>query len=206
MGKDRESLEEKDQASGEQTSTGAMEEEESETQPLEFYRETIENLQKEKDEQHDLLLRKQAELENYRKRVDKEKQELRLAVQSQVIERLLPILDAFEKGLSSLKEARGDSQLQTYSEGYELMLQEIQSVLQSFGVTEIPGVGAHFDPNVHEAVVREVTTEHEEGEILKEHRKGYKIKDRLLRPSQVTVAVQPDQRSVAHETREGGEE
>ena len=182
------------------------EEEESENQPPELYQETLEKLQKEKDDQYDLLLRKQAELENYRKRVEKEKQELRLAVQAQVIERLLPILDAFEKGLSSLKEVSGDSELQTYSEAYDLMYQEIQSVLQKFGVTEVPGVGTNFDPNVHEAVVRKVTTEHEEGDILEEYRKGYKIKDRLLRPSQVSVAVQPDEISVAHGNREGGEE
>ena len=152
-----------------------------------------------------MLLRKQAELENYRKRVEKEKQDLRLAVQAEVIERLLPILDAFEKGLSSLKEAPQDSELQPYREGYDLMHKEIQSVLQNFGVTEIPGVGTQFDPNVHEAVVREVTIEHEEGEILDEFRKGYKIKDRLLRPSQVRVAVQPDELSIAQEERAGGE-
>ena len=182
------------------------EEEESENQPPELYQETLEKLQKEKDDQYDLLLRKQAELENYRKRVEKEKQELRLAVQAQVIERLLPILDAFEKGLSSLREVSGDSELQPYSEAYDLMYQEIQSVLQKFEVTEVPGVGTYFDPNVHEAVVRKVTTEHEEGEILEEYRKGYKIKDRLLRPSQVSVAVQPDEISGAHGNREGGEE
>ncbi len=182
------------------------EKEESENQPPELYQESLERLQKEKDDQYDLLLRKQAELENYRKRVEKEKQELRLSVQAQVIERLLPILDAFEKGLSSLKEVSGDSELQTYSEAYDLLYQEIQSVLQKFGVTEVPGVGTNFDPNVHEAVVRKVTTEHEEGEILEEYRKGYKINDRLLRPSQVSVAVQPDEISVAHGDREGGEE
>ncbi len=182
------------------------EKEESENQPPELYQESLERLQKEKDDQYDLLLRKQAELENYRKRVEKEKQELRLSVQAQVIERLLPILDAFEKGLSSLKEVSGDSELQTYSEAYDLLYQEIQSVLQKFEVTEVPGVGTNFDPNVHEAVVRKVTTEHEEGEILEEYRKGYKINDRLLRPSQVSVAVQPDEISVAHGDREGGEE
>ncbi|MCZ6486235.1 MAG: nucleotide exchange factor GrpE [Acidobacteria bacterium] len=198
MAKDKETLEGKKQPPEE-------EEEESVNQPPEPYRETLEKLQKEKDDQYDLLLRKQAELENYRKRVEKEKQDLRFAVQAEVMERLLPILDAFQKGLSSLKEAPEDSELQTYREGYDLMHKEIQSVLQKFGVTEVPGVGTQFDPNVHEAVVREVTTEHEEGEILTEYRKGYKIKDRLLRPSQVRVAVQPDDLSAAQRTREGGE-
>ena len=198
MAKNRENLEGKNHPSEE-------EEEESANQPPEPYQETLDKLQKEKDDQYDLLLRKQAELENYRKRVEKEKQDLRLAVQAEVMERLLPILDAFQKGLSSLKEAPEDSELQTYREGYDLMHKEIQSVLHRYGVTEIPGVGTQFDPNVHEAVVREVTREHEEGEILTEYRKGYKIKDRLLRPTQVRVAVPPDELPVAQGTREGGE-
>ncbi len=206
MGKNRENREGKNHPPGEEPSSGGKEEEEkSANQPPEPYQETIQKLQKEKDDQYDLLLRKQADLENYRKRVEKEKQDLRLAVQAEVMERLLPILDAFQKGLSSLKEAPEDSELQTYSEGYDLLHKEIRSVLQKFGVTEVPGVGTRFDPNVHEAVVREVTTEHEEGEILDEYRKGYKIKERLLRPSQVRVAVQPDELSVAQGNREGGE-
>ena len=127
---------------------------------------------------------------------------MRLAAQARVLEELLPVLDAFEKGLHSLKTADGDSELETYREGYEMMFKEVQSVLQKFAVIEIPGVGTPFDPNVHEAVVREVTTEHEQGEILDEYRKGYKIKDRLLRPSQVKVAVQPEEPSVTHDKAE----
>jgi molecular chaperone GrpE len=197
MGKKKGDLEEQD---------GAPENESESLQPYASL-EAIETLRKEKEEQHDLLLRKQAELENYRKRVAKEKDELRLTAQARVLEELLPVLDAFDKGLHSLKEAPADSELEAYREGYELMFKEVQSVLQKFAVMEIPGVGALFDPNVHEAVVREVSTAHEEGEILDEYRKGYKINDRLLRPSQVKVAVHPaEQPSVAHEERQGEEE
>ncbi len=205
MGKKKETLEEKDNPPGSETHPGA-EERESESPPPDSSLETIENLRKEKEEQHDLLLRKQAELENYRKRVAKEKDELWLTAQARVLEELLPVLDAFEKGLHSLTAADGDSELESYREGYELMFKEVQSVLQKFAVIEIPGVGTPFDPNVHEAVVREVTTEHKEGEILDEYRKGYKIKDRLLRPSQVKVAVHPAEPSVAHEKGQGEEE
>ena len=205
MGKKKENLEEKDNAPGSETHPGA-EERGSESPPPDSSLETIENLRKEKEEQHDLLLRKQAELENYRKRVAKEKDELSLTAQARVLEELLPVLDAFEKGLHSLKAADGDSELESYREGYELMFKEVQSVLEKFAVIEIPGVGTPFDPNVHEAVVREVTTERKEGEILDEYRKGYKIKDRLLRPSQVKVAVHPAEPSVAHEKGQGEEE
>jgi len=197
MGKKTEDLEEKDSAPENKTHP-RDEEEESESPQLDSSLETVESLRKEKEAQHDLLLRKQAELENYRKRVAKEKDELRLAAQSRILEELLPVLDAFEKGLHGLRTVAGDSELEAYREGYEMMFKEIQSVIQKFAVIEIPGVGTLFDPNVHEAVAREVTSEHEEGEILDEYRKGYKIKDRLLRPSQVKVAVRPEEPSVTH--------
>ena len=153
---------------------------------------SIENLKREREENYDLLLRKQAEFENFRKRVAKEKEEVRLSAQAAVVEKLLNIADSFEKGLDSLAQESEEATLGTYRQGYGLMLKEFKSVLEEFDVTEIPGFGAWFDPNVHEAVVREVTTEHEEGKILEEYRKGYMIKDRLLRPAQVKVAAQPD--------------
>ena len=205
MGKKKGNLEEQDSAQDNETHPGA-EERESESPQPDSSLETIEILRKEKEEHLDLLLRKQAEFENYRKRVAKEKEELRLTAQASVLEELLPVLDAFEKGLHSLQAAPGDSELDAYREGYELMFKEVQSVLRKFAVIEIPGVGAPFDPNIHEAVVREVTTGHKEGEILDEYRKGYKLKDRLLRPSQVKVAVHPAEPPVAHEKGQGEEE
>ncbi|MEE8350252.1 MAG: nucleotide exchange factor GrpE [Acidobacteriota bacterium] len=152
----------------------------------------LEALRKERDETADLLLRKQAEFENYRKRIRKEREEQRLAAQAAVFEELLPILDALEKGLESLREAPEDSELEAYRLGYQLIVREIGRVLDRFEVTEIPGLGTPFDPNIHEAVLREETTDHEEGCILDELRKGYKIRSRLLRPAQVRVAVLPD--------------
>ncbi|MDA2933305.1 nucleotide exchange factor GrpE [Acidobacteria bacterium AH-259-D05] len=196
MRENREKLDEKVPSSHE-------EQDESPDQQLDSNLETIENLRKEKEEIEDLLLRKQAEFENYRKRVIKEREEHRLAAQGEVFEQLLPTLDALEKGLHSLKESPGNSELATYRQGYEMILQEIQSLLHKFRVTEIPGLGENFDPNVHEAVLREVTSDHEDGKILDELRKGYKIRHRLLRPSQVKVAVHPDDLSV---TPEGEEE
>ena len=160
---------------------------------------SIESLKRARDENYDLLLRKQAEFENFRKRVIKEKEEERLSAQATVIERLLNIVDSFEKGLDSLVQESEEATLETYRQGYGLMLKEFKLVLEKFDVTEIPGLGAWFDPNVHEAVVREVTAEHEEGKILEEYRKGYMIKDRLLRPAQVKVAAQPDSSLVDEE-------
>ena len=170
----------------------ASTEESSESQGLDFYLQTIEGLQKERNEHYDLLLRKQAEFENFRKRVLKEKEGERLLGYSELLGELLPVVDACEKGLRAMEE-QDHVELRTYREGYELLLRRLKSVLEKFGVTEIEGVGAHFDPNIHEAVSREITSEYEEGEILGEFQKGYKIKDRLLRPSRVKVAVPPQE-------------
>ena len=163
--------------------------ENTESPEPDFYLETIESLRKERDEYHDLLLRKQAEFENYKKRILKEKNEVRTEAQGELVKGLLPIVDACEKGLDAME---GDPALEIYRQGYELLLKQLRSVLERFDVTEIRGLGAHFDPTIHEAVTRELTAEHEEGTILDEYRKGYKINNRLLRPSQVKVAVQPD--------------
>jgi molecular chaperone GrpE len=111
--------------------------------------------------------------------------------QSGVIREVLGVIDACEAGLESLLEAESDDS-RVFVEGYELLLKQLKSLLEKFDVSEIPGVGTTFDPNIHEAVVRDVSPDHEEGEVLEEYRKGYLIKDRLLRPSQVSVAVQPE--------------
>ena len=151
----------------------------------------VERLESERDEYYDLLLRTKAEFDNYRKRMEKEKVDLRIQSQAAPIHELLPILDACEKGLESLSKTSTDSQLQPYYDGYELLLTQLKSVLARFEVDVIPGVGTRFDPNVHEAVLREFTTDHEEGEIVEEYRKGYTIRGRLLRASQVKVALHP---------------
>jgi len=147
---------------------------------------------KERDEYFDLLARKQAEFENYRRRIEKEKAEIRVMAQSEVIREVLAVIDACEKGLESLLEADSDAS-GVFVEGYELLLKQLTSLLDKFEVTEVPGVGMTFDPNVHEAVLRDVSPDYEEGEILEQYRKGYLIKDRLLRPSQVRVAVPPEE-------------
>ena len=155
-------------------------------------RDGLVSVTKERDEYLDLLARKQAEFENYRRRVEKEKADIRIRAQSEVVREVLSVIDACEKGLESLLQADAhDSGV--FVEGYELLLKQLTSLLDKFDVTEIPGVGATFDPNVQEAVVRDVDPGHEEGEILEQYRRGYLIKDKLLRPSQVRVAVQPEE-------------
>jgi len=161
----------------------------AEEQTPEFLMRTVESVRKERDEYYDLLLRKQAEFENYRKRTLKERDEARVAALTEMSKELLPVLDAAEKGLASLSGESRDPRLAGYREGYELLLKNIRNVLEKFGVRELPALGEKFDPSVHEAVITEATDEHEEGRVLEEYRKGYTISDRLLRPAQVKVAV-----------------
>lgn len=150
----------------------------------------IEALRRERDEYYDLLLRKQAEFENYRKRVNREREEERTAAQAEVLREMLPVLDAAEKGLEKLREAAGPDS--PYVEGFELLLRHLRGLLEKYGVREVPGVGADFDPTVHEAVVREVSDRLEENQVVEEYRKGYLIGEKLLRPSQVKVSVRPE--------------
>ena len=148
----------------------------------------LETALRERDEFLDLLQRKQAEFENYKRRVDREKSELRFSVRSELMEQILDVVDACEKGLESLRENESE-ELGSFVEGYELLQKQLKTILDRYEVSETPGVGSPFDPNLHEALIRETTDDHEEGEILEEYRKGYTMGDRLLRPSQVKVAA-----------------
>jgi len=161
----------------------------AEEQTPEFLLRTLESVRKERDEYYDLLLRKQAEFENYRKRTLRERDEARVAALTEMSKELLPVLDSAEKGLASLAAETRDPRLAGYREGYELLLRNMRNVLERFGVKVLPALGEKFDPSVHEAVITEATDEHEEGRVLEEYRKGYTISDRLLRPAQVKVAV-----------------
>ncbi|RPJ62063.1 MAG: nucleotide exchange factor GrpE [Acidobacteria bacterium] len=161
----------------------------AEEQTPDFLLRTLESVRKERDEYYDLLLRKQAEFDNYRKRTLRERDEARVAALTEMSKELLPVLDAAEKGLGALSADTRDPKLAGYRQGYELLLRNMRSVLEKFGVKELPALGEKFDPSVHEAVITEATDEHEEGRVLEEYRKGYTISDRLLRPAQVKVAV-----------------
>ncbi len=152
----------------------------------------LELLLREKDKYYDLMLRKQAELENYRKRVFREKEDEVNRARLSLLLDILPVVDACEKGMETLNNETGDAVLDSYTDGYELLLKQLKSFLERNNVSEVAGVGSIFDPNVHEAVLREVSEEYEDGVILEEFRRGYTMNDLLLRAAQVKVAVHPD--------------
>ena len=160
-----------------------------------IYEEALEDLARQRDEYYDLLLRKQAEFDNYRKRTEKNRFEARHQGQSDLVLELLPILDACAKGMEVMSAADPDPALTPYLEGYRLLTEQIEAVLEKFQVATVPGVGSQFDPRIHEAVLREFTREHDEGTVLEEYRSGYLIRDKLLRAAQVKVAMPPPDES-----------
>ena len=142
-------------------------------------------LQRQRDEYYDLLLRKTAEFDNYRKRTERDRQTLTDAAAASMIEELLPLMDDLERALKA--EATADS-ADAYRRGVELIHQRLADTLRKRGVRPIEAVGADFDPYYHQAVVHESAQGHREGEVIEEFRRGYMLGDRLLRPSMVKVA------------------
>lgn len=146
----------------------------------------------ESDQWHDRFLRKAAEFENYRKRMEKEKVEAAMLAKSSVLMEFLAIVDACERALASFDDAQGDGvRLDEYRQGVELLYKQVLDTLHRVGVVPIKAEGHGFDPNLHEALAREETSKHEENTVIEELRRGYLFKDRLLRPAQVKVATRP---------------
>jgi molecular chaperone GrpE len=144
----------------------------------------IADLQRERDEIHDRLLRKSAEFDNYRRRVERERREQADQSIVDLLQQLLLVVDDFDLALTVDAGEAGAP----YRKGIELIYGKLQDLLRKNGVRPIEALGADFDPNLHQAVVHEPSAEHREGEVIGELRKGYMIGDRLLRPAMVKVA------------------
>jgi molecular chaperone GrpE len=137
----------------------------------------------------DRLLRAQAEWDNSRKRILREKEESVRYAGEALLERLLPVLDNFEMGMEAAKSATDPKAI---AQGLEMVLAQFQQVLRDAGVETIDAVGKPFDPHRHEALGHHESHEHPEGQVLTQMRKGYKLKDRLLRAASVFVAKPPE--------------
>jgi molecular chaperone GrpE len=144
-----------------------------------------EKLQAEKQELYDRLLRKQAELDNFRKRAQKEKEDLRQHAAEELIRSLLPTLDGFERALNH----RDESVPETFYQGLELIDRELREVLGRAGLVAVETAGQLFDPHLHQAVETVEAPDRREHEIVEELQRGYKLRHRLLRPAIVKVAV-----------------
>jgi len=136
----------------------------------------------------ELAMRTAADMENFRKRASREREEsMRYANQS-LLEELLPILDNFEMGMQAAGQEK-DSMIYI---GMDMVRKQLMEFLGNNGVEELSAEGQIFDPNLHDAVSQEETTEAEEGVILKVIRRGFNLRDRLLRPATVVVAKAPE--------------
>ena len=147
-----------------------------------------ESLQVDLDRFRDLALRSQADFENYKKRAAREKEEAIKYANNALLERLIPIVDNFELGLEA---ARGEGERSAIFSGMSMVLQQLMDFLTEHGVQPIDATGQKFDPNLHEAIAHEPSDEVSEGVIIRQTRRGYRMKDRLLRPSSVVVSSGP---------------
>ena len=147
--------------------------------------ETIDELRRERDEYYDLLLRKTAEFDNFRKRTERERVDMNQVAAVDLIEELLPLVDDLERALNA--EASEDA-VGAYRAGVDLIYRQLLDLLARHGVTPIGTEGMDFDPHYHQAVVHEVSADHREGQVIDEFRRGYMMRGRLLRAAMVRVA------------------
>src|SRR6266700_8209905 len=145
-------------------------------------------LQADLDRFRDLALRSQADFENYKKRSAREKEEAIKYANSSLLQRLAAILDNFELGLAAAKAQGEESPI--YS-GMVLVQKQLNDLLSEHGLQPIEADGKRFDPNLHEAIAHEPSDQFPEGTVLRQTRRGYRLKDRLLRPSKVVVSSGP---------------
>jgi molecular chaperone GrpE len=143
----------------------------------------LEKLKAERDSAIDRLARLQAEFENARKRAAREQQDFREYALADAVKALLPTLDSFERALKASEAEKSE-----FRGGVELIYKQLQDALAKLGLRGIPAKGEPFDPHLHQAVEMVETDEVEDHHVLEELQRGYKLKDRLLRPSMVKVA------------------
>ena len=148
----------------------------------------VAGLQADLDRFRDLAMRSRADFENYKKRSAREKEEAIKYANTSLLEKLVSIVDHFELGLEA---ARGEDEKSPIYSGMSLVLKQFQDFLAENGLQPIDAVGRKFDPNLHEAIAHEPSGEVPEGIVIRQTRRGYRLKDRLLRPSAVVVSSGP---------------
>ena len=174
------------------------------TGEVERLREEIEELKEERDEMNDRLLRKAADLENLRRRMDREKKRRHEAGKIAVLESMLEVVDDFERSLEAAQDLDdaedAEAAYESLKGGVEMVFRKFQDQLQSLGVEPIEAEGKPFDEQLHEAMMRQPSDEVEPGTVLQEVRKGYMMGDRVLRHSRVVVAAEPSEDGEAGDT------
>lgn len=151
----------------------------------------VQKLQTEKQDLMNTLVRRQADFENYRKRVEKDRAQDRQRATESLIEHLLPVLDTFDRALSQ----SSDSAYLEYRKGFELIRRQLWETLAKQGLVRIEAIDQEFNPHFHHAIERVETTEHADGIVIGELQPGYLLHGRVLRPAMVRVATEPKSES-----------
>ena len=141
------------------------------------------DLEEELNDAKDSLLRLRAEYDNYIKRTTREKAEIYPTATAKCIEGLLPVIDSFERALDA------ECSDENFKKGMDMIFGQMKSFLDKMNVTEVPGVGAQFDPNIHNAIQQQESEDYASGHVCAVYQKGYMIGDKLIRPAMVVVAL-----------------
>jgi molecular chaperone GrpE len=155
--------------------------------------------EKESEENYQRYLRQIAEVENFKKRVNREKEDAIRFANENLIKDILPVIDNLERAIS---HAQGGGNGKQLVEGAEMVLKGLLDVFSKHGVVQVPAVGAIFDPGKHEAMAQVESNEHEPNTIINAHHKGYLFRDRLLRPALVTIAKAPQDKDGKNDRNE----
>ena len=172
---------------GAESETAAGSGKASETEGVSSLTEQVQKLKAEKEDLMNTLVRRQADFENYRKRVEKERHQERHRGAELIVEHILPVLDAFDRALAGT----GDGTNAEYRKGFELIRKQLWDVLAKQGLTRIESVGKEFNPHFHHAIETVETSEHADGVVIGEMQPGYLFHERVLRPAMVRVASAP---------------
>lgn len=154
----------------------------------------LKRLQTSLAEAQDALARRQADFENYRKRIDRDRADTHNRIVADVAKKLLPVMDNLGRALEAERtiETQESKEFRHFLHGIELISKQLNEVLDSFGIKPIAAVGERFDPHFHEAVITEPSDKYEPDTVTEEITRGYRIGDRLLRPAMVKVAARKD--------------
>ncbi|WP_410767957.1 nucleotide exchange factor GrpE [Fontibacillus sp. BL9] len=145
----------------------------------------LDQLRAEAEEHKQRLLRTQADFDNFRRRTVKEKEELGKYASAKLITELLPVIDNFERALSTTAD---NAEISSYTKGVEMIFRQLEGILKAEGLTPMESVGTPFNPDFHQAIMQVESDEYEEGTVVEEVQKGYLLKDKVLRPAMVKVS------------------
>lgn len=140
------------------------------------------------EQESERYMRLMAEFQNFKRRAAKEKSDIHAFANERIVNDLLPVLDNFERALEGDDSRNSENEeLANYAKGMELIFEQLRAALKKAGLKEIEALGQDFDPNVHNAVMTDQTDEYEDGKVSKVMQKGYKLNDKVVRPSMVAV-------------------